>query len=321
MMSASLSQFSDGDRALLALGQCFVPETMEGLWRYLPDSRQEALAELRALSHSAKGKQETSEEREATSQPSLFPHKRNLLYEAEGSWIAEKLSEEDSVVLAVALNQLPKARMGGVLRCLSKEMRRRLKGIQIEQIPLPLQTWLLQRAESFFPRVEWSELLNEELFRHLMDLDWKAFQALLRELGLTELSLALGQMARSSLRAILHRLPLRDAKEIKMRIQNASETEVKAQREAQVRLLTVDLEQPQSAELIEEIGLAFLSRAFGKEDQGALELFVHRFPPKQGYVLKRYFSEHRGATSGEALASIRKKILLAVAQSAFFKES
>lgn len=319
-MSASLSQFSDGDRVFLALGETLSSQALPELWSYLPEDRQHALQNLSTAWQAQQSETEIEEGTATAQELLLFPKKRSLVYEAEGSWIAEKLSAEDPALISVVLARLPKARMGQVLRCLPKETRRSLKNIQVAKIPQSLQTWLVSRAEASFPQIDWSNLLSEDLFRQLMDLDWKASQALLRELGLSELSLALGKMARSSLRAILHRLSPKDAKEIKGRIQNEVDEASQDQRQAQLRLLAVDLEKPQAHELIEEIGLSCFARLFHRSDREAVELFVHRFPLKQGYALKRYFNEYRQASSDEALPAIRRKVLLALAQSALVKE-
>lgn len=233
----------------------------------------------------------------------------NLLYHADSSWVSQSFPGETAAVWAVILQDLPKSRIGGVLKDLPKETRRDLKRVKVNQLPAAVIQLILRRAEARFPRVRRSDLEQDVVIKKLAPLGHRDLEKLLRELGISEMALAFSQINRSATRAILNRLNNADSKELRARIKKVSGKKLPEQREAQLHILELDLEKLSPEEMVQEIGFGVLSRAFGKSDRTIGEYFVHRFPPKQGYVLRRYLDENAQQNTDARITRTRERIL------------
>ncbi|MDX1386994.1 MAG: hypothetical protein R3257_05345, partial [bacterium] len=183
------------------------------------------------------------------------------------------------------------------------------KKVKVQQLPAMVIQMILRRAEARFPKVRRSELEKDEVIKKLAPLGLRDLQKLLRELGISEMALAFSQINRSATRAILNRLNNADSKELRARIKKAAGKKLPEQREAQLHILELDLEKLSPEEMVQEIGFGVFSRAFGKSDHALGEYFVHRFPPKQGYVLRRYLDENTPQNTGAKITRTRERIL------------
>lgn len=239
---------------------------------------------------------------------------QSLLHFAESQWLTENFKGEPAAVWAVLLRDLPKARVGGVLKDLSKTVRRQLKSVDLSKIPPPILKLIQRRAEGRFPTLDQEALKVEPVFSKLSQLDLRSMMKLMRELGITEMALAFSKVNRSATRAILNRLNTRDAKELRVRIKKMGQSEQPGQREAQLHILEMDLEKLSPEEMVQEIGFGVFSRAFGKAEQDLGQFFVYRLPPKQGYVLKRYLDENIPQNTPESVQRTRRRLQQALAR-------
>lgn len=300
-MTSALQKLSKKDRAFLLTSQRILGNSAPDLMRFLPESRVTALkAAWEGLSD-----QDVQESWKNLAQP----EEESLLYHADSSWVSQSFPGETAAVWAVILQDLPKARIGGVLKDLPKETRRDLKRVKVTQLPAAVIQLILRRAEGRFPRIIRSDLEKDVVIKKLAPLGLRDLEKLLRELGISEMALAFSQINRSATRAILNRLNNADSKELRARIKKASGKKLPEQREAQLHILELDLEKLSPEEMVQEIGFGVFSRAFGKSDRALGEYFVHRFPPKQGYVLRRYLDENAPQNTDARITRTRERIL------------
>jgi hypothetical protein len=150
---------------------------------------------------------------------------------------------------------------------------------------------------------------SDDPFDQLRELNAKQLVQLAREVGIQEMSIAFSKVDRTATRAILHRLSLEDAKELRKRIKKDLEFSLELQREAQLNILALDIEKSKTDELAAEIGFSVLSRAFCKGELSSAQAFIYRLPTKQGYIFKRYLDLNLGNTTPDKAQQVRSRIL------------
>jgi len=307
-MADELQNLSERDRALALIASEYVGEGSIGLLDFLPSGRTEALrVALEKLFSLPPEKQKTQYKKGLKN---LRGKDRiSLFYHADSAWISEAFRGESAPVLAILMEGLPKARVGGMLKDLPKETRRDLKKVRLDRIPKKIQALIRHRGESRFPRISLGSLEKDAVLKKIYDLSLADLSKVLRELGLAEMALAFSKINRSAVRAILNRLRSSDAKELRGRMKKVDEFKLPEQRDAQLHILSLDFEKLSAQEIVSEIGFGVFSRAFGKGDSEAALFFIHKFPPHQGYILKRYFDESSGQNSPEKITQTRERIL------------
>ncbi len=227
---------------------------------------------------------------------------------AESGWIVENFKGESPRILAWIMTHIPKAKAGRVLSELPKEVRKALKTVKLPALSPGLEAFLRKRCEERFPRIPVEEVRGKGIFESLSELKPEHFLKLIRELGINEMSIAFSKIDRAATRAILHRLNLQDAKELRQRIKKGGDHPLAEQREAQLSLLSLDLETVSPDELPFEIGFSVFSRAFGKENSGVAPLFIYKLPQRQGYLLKRYIDQNSAGNKPEIMEKIQQRI-------------
>lgn len=235
-----------------------------------------------------------------------------LLEYAEAGWILENFKDESPRVLAWLMSRIPKAKAGRVLSGLSKETRKALKGVKAGPMSPGVEAYLRNKFEARFPKVSIDKIQDEGFFEKLSGFKSDQLVKLIREIGLTEMSVAFSKVNRAATRAILHRLNVQDAKELRHRIKEGDETNLTAQREAQLNILSMELENVSPDELTLEIGFKVFSQAFNKEDASVAPLFIYKLPQRQGYILKRYIDQNTSANKTEKVEKVREVILQAL---------
>ena len=307
-MVAELHSLNERDRALALVSSEYVGEGSIGLLDFLPASRSEeirvALEKFFALPPEKRKTQYNKGIKQLRGKGLI-----SLFYHADSAWISEAFRAESAPVLAILMEGLPKARVGGILKDLPKETRRDLKKVQLGKIPKKIQTLIRNRGESHFPRNSLDSLEKDAVLKKFYDLGLADLNKVLRELGLSEMALAFSKINRSAVRAILNRLRSSDAKELRRRMKKAEDFNLPDQREAQLHILSLDFEKLSPEEIISEIGFGVFSRAFGKGDREAALFFIHKFPPHQGYILKRYFDENSSQNVPEKITQTRERVL------------
>lgn len=235
--------------------------------------------------------------------------KVNLWSQADAGWIVDSLRGESPLVWAQVFRELPRAKVGRLLAELPKELRKLVKAMS-SHVPVA-QVWSLLklRLESRFPSVSrelWERPGDFEVF-HRLNTD--QFLQLMRELGLSEMAVAFAKVDRTATRAILHRLGVEDAKELRRRIKQGGNYSLETMREAQMNILSLEVEKLKTEEFTLEIGFSVFSRAFGPEHRDLTPIFVYKLPPRHGYLLKRYLDLNIPRNHSEKAQRLRERIL------------
>lgn len=234
--------------------------------------------------------------------------KVNLWLHADGGWVVEALRNESALVWALVFRELPRARIGRVLSELPKEMRKTIKAMSHHIPAEPVWRLMKSRIESRFPAVSrdiWDHLGEFELFRQL---NVDQFYQLMRELGIAEMATAFSQVDRAATRAILHRLGVEEAKELRSRIKKGGNYTKDQMREAQMNILSLEGDKVKTDELTLEIGFGVFSRAFGKEHEPFAPIFIYKLSPRFGYVLKRYLDLNIPRNNSEKARRVREHV-------------
>ncbi|MCP5468471.1 MAG: hypothetical protein H7A32_04300 [Deltaproteobacteria bacterium] len=236
----------------------------------------------------------------------------SLFYHAHPTWVSEAFKEESSLVLAQIISLLPKEKVGMFLKDLSKEKRKKLRRLQNTRIAAPMREFVKKRCEAAFPSFNMELLKSQTFFNTLAEFNLRKFDALLQELGLSELTIAFSRVNRSAIRAILNRLQIEDAMEIKKRLKEETKWDPQILKEAQLHILTLDFDKLKAETMMQEIGFGVFSRAFSKDRVDEANYFMYRFPPQQGYMLKRYINSQESNPDEKKLHQIQSRILLAI---------
>ncbi|HKY63652.1 MAG TPA: FliG C-terminal domain-containing protein [bacterium] len=234
--------------------------------------------------------------------------KVNLWLHADGGWVVEALRNESALVWALVFRELPRAKIGRVLSELPKEMRKTIKAMAHHVPAKPIWAMIKRRIESRFPAVPrevWDHLGEFENFRQL---NVDQFYQLMRELGISEMAIAFSQVDRAATRAILHRLGVDEAKELRSRIKRGGNYSKDQMREAQMNILSLEGDKVKTDELTLEIGFGVFSRAFGKEHEPFAPIFIYKLSPRYGYVLKRYLDLNIPRNNPEKARRVREHI-------------
>ncbi|MFO1464572.1 MAG: hypothetical protein U1F66_12430 [bacterium] len=240
----------------------------------------------------------------------LAPEGRVSLWsQADPGWIVESLRGESPLVWALVFRELPRAKVGRVLAELPKDLRKLVKAMANNVPADPVWNLLKRRLEARFPSVSqelWEHPPGFEAF-HRLSTD--QFLQLMRELGISEMAMAFAKVDRTATRAILHRLGVEDAKELRSRIkQGGGDYSKEAMREAQMNILSLEVEKLKTEELTLEIGFSVFSRSFGPEHRPLVPIFVYKLPPRHGYVLKRYLDVNIPRNHPEKAHKVRDRI-------------
>jgi hypothetical protein len=303
-----LSKLDEKKQALLLMVALKEGERAPNLLTFLSESRARELREpLEELLKISKGQRK---EEVFQSLARLSPKNReSLINHADPAWVIESFRGESARILFLLLKELPKATVGRFLSELPKEMRKALKALQPSEVSKEIRQLIYRKFQERFPAMPLRSTSTEDPFEKLCDLNAKQLQQLLREMGLHEMSIAFSKVNRSATRAILHRLNVEDAKEVRKRIKKEMSYGLELQREAQLHILSLDFEKSKSDELALEIGFSLLGKAFSKEDHSLISLFIYKLPPRQGYILKRYIDLNASSTSPEMARKMRERVL------------
>lgn len=302
-----LQELSERQQAFLLISALKEGDQAPVLLNYIDEGRGESSQQ--ALDALLKLPKKSRHEEWASALASLGPEgKINLWSQADSGWIVDSLRGESPLVWAQVFRGLPRAKVGRVLAELPKEMRKLVKAMS-NHVPVD-QVWSLlkRRLESRFPSVPrdlWEHPGDFEPFHRLSA---EQFLQWMRELGLSEMAVAFAKVDRTATRAILHRLGVEDAKELRRRIKQGGQYSPEMMREAQMNILSLEVEKLKTEEFTLEIGFSVFSRAFAAEHRELIPIFVYKLPPRHGYVLKRYFDLNIPRNHPEKAQRLRERI-------------
>jgi hypothetical protein len=203
-------------------------------------------------------------------------------------WFLEVLKNERPQTLGLILRNLPGDKAKYVLDHIKVSLRKKLpKTEECLKIPPELVEVIRTRFESQFPALAAPEKTEEINLHHLYFIKNEELLAFFRDLGMDQLAKAFKGIHKSALKALLNRLPIKDAKELQNQVKILDKVSKRELREAQMLLLNLPIETIDPEVLFWEVGMIFFSRAISREDGGFIRA-LNINSPKWGYLLKRY---------------------------------
>lgn len=280
-------------------------DDLERLVQHLtPDEAHAVQSSAVDLEQSRSGK--SAEERLS----SLCAHERlSSMGEIHPAWVLEALKEESPKIIGIVLRHLPSSHVRYIVDHLPLAVRRALpQMIEVFSVPTPLLDVIRQRFESKFLSTP-THPLGTCGFYQLHCLRSEELVRLFREIGFTEMALALMGISTQTLRTILNRLPLRDAKRVQSKMKGIGEASSELIHQAKFTLIAAAEERVGAHQLFMNVGLAAFARALRGDDLMLVRCLQQKLAPELGYLLKRTFEEWSSELSDGAIAERREVIL------------
>lgn len=236
----------------------------------------------------------------------------STLAEVHPAWMLERLKEETPRVVGIILRSLPSRHVRYLLEHMPPPMKQALPNmVESFSVEAPILEVVRQRFERHFLSMRMPHQAGAIAFEQLYYLRTEELEALIRDLGLTELAIALALFTGRALRAVCHRLDLKDAKRLQKRIHEVEEVSPRLAREARSAILAVEEDRLGPDRMLLRIGLASLASAVGEEGD-LLRLTMQRLEPATAYLLKRFVEERRGRHESALVAERRALVLVHV---------
>ncbi|MFO1518553.1 MAG: hypothetical protein U1F57_02640 [bacterium] len=236
--------------------------------------------------------------------------KMTLLSEIDPGWFIESLKAERPQTIGLILRNLPTEKVKHIVSHLPPEIRKKLpKMNEALKVSDEVMEIVRSRFESQFPALNAPERTEEIGLHHFYFIRIEALLALFKDLGLEQLARAFKGIHKVALKALLNRLPIKDAKEFQQKVKAMDKVSNRELKEAQMLLLNLPLETMDPEDLFLEVGMAFFSKAVSREDSDLIRALEYKLPPKYGYLLKRYVDESLGANKPGMIEWVKKQVL------------
>ena len=207
------------------------------------------------------------------------------------AWILELLKNESPRVIGVLLRYLPSRHVRYLLEHLPKQTVALMpKIIEAFYVPGDLLEFLRKRLESRFVPVPLPPT-GPFSFEQLFFLKVEEIELLLRELGLSELALALIGTSKKVLKPVLNRFTINEAKDLVARMKDFESESPWFFLDARYSILELGNEELGIDRFLTEIGVVALAKAFTMSEETTFELFKQKMSPERAYLLKRYIEE------------------------------
>jgi len=232
--------------------------------------------------------------------------------EVHPAWILERLRDEPPRVIGIILRSLPSGHVRYLLKNMPPMLKARLPDlVESFAVSKPVLETIRRRFESHFLPMRASRSVEELRFEHLYFLKGRELTELVREIGLTELAIALSEMKGKTLHAVFNRLDLKDAKRLQRRIREMGDVSRGLFRQARYTILEVEEDHVGPERMLMRVGIAALASAMDPGHSTLVKLIMQKLEPSDGYMLKRSMDERRLRYS-PALAEERRGIILAL---------
>lgn len=230
--------------------------------------------------------------------------------EVHPAWILERLRDEPPRVVGIILRSLPSKHVRYLLENLPPMLKAQLPDmVESFAVARPVLETIRRRFESHFLPMRVSRAVESPGFEHLYFLKGDELAELIREIGLTELAIALSGMQGKTLHAVFNRLPLKEAKRLQKRIREIVDVSRELFRQARYTILEVEGNHVGPERMLMRVGIAALASAMDRNHGPLVKLLMQRLEPADGYLLKRSIDE-RKLRHGAALAAERQSIVL-----------
>jgi len=221
-------------------------------------------------------------------------------------WIQESLKQENPFVGIHLIRSLGQSKVKQILQGMPSAFLKRLSQFDSKVYLEPELLKILQKK--FFAQFEFrvpSKDFSENSLQVLFHLKMDFLVDFLSQIGLERLAYAFKGLNKTALKALFNRLPLKDAKRLQSLVKSLEKVPSREISESQSLLLNLNLEAIEPENLFYEVGVAYVSKGFTREDKELLKAIQLRFPPKVGYLLKRYVEQSRVREN----SAVRQRVL------------
>lgn len=234
------------------------------------------------------------------------------LAEIHPAWFLEQLRSEPPRVIGLILRSLPSKHLRFVLENLPPMLRARIPNL-VESFAAsrPVLEAIRRRFERRFLPMRITRAIEHPGFDHLYFLKGDDLAVAVREIGLTELAIALSGMSSKALHIIYNRLELKEARRLQRRIKGLSGVSPELHRQARFNLLEIEGRHEGAEQMLASVGLAALSCATADEYDGLVKLLMQKLPPAEGYFLRRCVDARRSRVQ-RTLAEERREMVLRI---------
>lgn len=232
------------------------------------------------------------------------------LAEVHPAWILERLVEETPRIIGIILRALPVKHVTYILKNMPPMLRAQIPNIvESFAVPVPVLDVIRRRFERHFLPVRVSRSVRAAGFENIYYLNEEELCELIREVGLTELAMALSGLPGRTLAFVFNRLKVKDAKRLKQKMGEVKGGSIDLIRQARSTIFEVRGSHLGPDKMLLRIGLAALAMAIHPDEFHLIRLLQQRLEPSDGYLLKRFVDERRTRAHGET-AEIRRNLIL-----------
>ncbi len=279
------------------------------LLNYLPEAEAEAAGEL-MQGYAAQPDRDYALEQ--LIRQMAASERFSSLAEIHPAWFLEQLRSEPPRVIGLILRSLPSKHLRFVLENLPPMLRARIPNL-VESFAAskPVLDAIRRRFERRFLPMRITRAIEHPGFDHLYFLKGDDLALVVREIGLTELAIALSGMSSKALHIIYNRLELKEARRLQRRIKGLSGVSPELHRQARFNLLEIEGRHEGAEQMLASVGLAALSCAAADEYDGLVRLLMQKLPPAEGYFLRRCVEARRSRVQ-RTLGEERREMVLRI---------
>lgn len=218
----------------------------------------------------------------------------STLAEVHPAWILEKLLAEPPRVVGIILRSLPSKHVRYILKNLPPMLVAQIPNV-IESFSVagPVLDVIRSRFERHFLPMRVSRITDNFGFEKLYYLKGEDLGELIREVGLTELGIALSGMSGKTLHLVFNRLSLNDAKRLQRRMKELGRISPELFRQSRYNILDVGGEHIGPDRMLVRIGITAIAAAIGEGDDMLVKLLMQKMEPAEAHLLKRAVAEKR----------------------------
>lgn len=224
----------------------------------------------------------------------LISEQFSSLSEVHPAWILERLRDEPPRAIGIILRMLPSKHVRFILEKIDPILRDQIPSIvESFAVPTPILDVIRRRFERHFMPMPISRTVEQLGFEHLYYLKGEELGELIREIGFSELAIALSGISGRSLRTVCNRLELKDAKRLQQRVKEFAGAPPEFARQARYTILEVEGQRIGPHRMLFKIGLAALASAVGDGYEALVRQIQQKLDPDDAYLLKRFIDERR----------------------------
>lgn len=216
------------------------------------------------------------------------------LAEVHPAWILERLRDEPPRVVGIILRFLPSKHVRYLLKNLPPMLCEQIPNmVESFSVPPEILGVIRKRFEKHFMAMRISRSVEKLGFENLYYLKEAELDEMFRDIGLTEMAIALCAMPSKVLHIVYNRLDVKDAKRLQARIRELGGVSPELFGQARSTLLQIEGEGAGPKRMLRMIGLSVFAEAVDARHGDLVRMVQQKMDPRDGYLLKRLVDERR----------------------------